>query len=121
MSFSKFEIEVTPVANHGSKVVVDGVDVTNHVKALALFAHVGEPTTLQLHTYSEGRITGEGVVEVLVENGQTAAVWLRQVDRKAVDERAMKRGGWGDSSTLTDNVIEVLLEMLSETESSPHP
>lgn len=117
--FAKFELTVTPVSNHGgSKVVVNEVDITSQTKAIALFAQAGHPTTLQVHTYAEGVVTGEGIVEIHVEGKDGIAAWLRQVNRASVDARALNRGGWGDDSTLTDNVIETLLEMLDENKPS---
>lgn len=119
MSFSKFKINVTPIGR-GSTVEVDGVDVSKNIKAMALFAHASEATILQLHTYGEGTIVGEGVVEVIREDNSGMAAWLRSVNRSKVDELALQRGGWGSASTLTDNVIEVLLEMLDEAQSQPN-
>lgn len=118
---AKFFAQVTENGGPGTVIVVNGQDVSRHVEAFAVLSKVGEPTTLQVHTRSEGKIEGEGVVEVYVDNQKGLGQWLREVDRKKVDKEAMGRGGWGDSSTLTDHVIDVLLEMLDATEPTPHP
>lgn len=114
---AKFEIDVS-LAGKGS-VVVNDTDLSNDTEALALFSKAGEPTTLQLFTHASGIAKGEGIVEIHVDNKEGLASWLRQVNRGTVDAAAMSRGQWGDGSTLTDNVIDTLLEMLDATELSP--
>lgn len=120
MSFAKFDIEVGPIGR-GGKVVVNDVDVSKNLKAIALFAQATEPTILQLFTYGEGHLEGEGIVEVHRTDRNEVGAFLRSVDRKKVDERSLNRGGWGVEGTLTDHVIETLLEMLDETQPGPHP
>lgn len=118
-NFAKFEVELTPIGR-GGKVIVNGEDVSNQTSGVAVFSKVGEVTTLQVMTYAEGVVKGEGVVEVYVDNQRGLSEWLRQVNRSKVDELALARGGWGSDATLTDNVIEVLLEMLDAPEPSPN-
>lgn len=117
MGVAKFEIELTSVGV-GSKVVVDGQDVSNQVASMALLAKPGEPTVLQLQMFTSGLVKGEGIVETYIDNLKTMRVWLSQVNSQEVDRRAMDRGTWGDGSTLTDHVLDVLLEMIDETESA---
>lgn len=114
---AKFEIEVNAIGK--GKVVVDGRDISNDVQALSLISATREPTILQLQMAGSAVLQGEGIVETYSNDPKMFADWLRQVNRKDVDSRALERGGWGDGSTLTDHVLDVLLEMLDETESTP--
>lgn len=115
----KFNIDVS--MNGRGTCTVDGKDVSRDIHAIALFAKTGEPTVLQLYSYAEGILEGEGVVEVYVDNRKALGEFLRTVDSKVVDKRALGRSSWGDQATLTDHVIAVLLEMLDETQPGPHP
>lgn len=119
MSFAKFNIKVGAIGR-GSEVTVNEVDVTQNLNAFALFASASDPTILQLFTYGEGVVEGEGIVEIHRDDRKSLGEFLRQVNPKTVDERALNRSGWGDNATLTEHVIAVLLEMLDETQPGPH-
>lgn len=111
---AKFEIDVEPVGR--GKIVVDGQDISNSVKAVSVLATAGEPTLLQLQMFGSGTLKGEGIIETYSEDPRAFVMWLKSLNRQDIDQQAMNRGGWGDSSTLTDHVLDILLEMLDETE-----
>jgi hypothetical protein len=115
---AEFKIQIDE--NGHGVVEIDGKDISRETRAFAITSAPREPTVLQLHMFSKGTLEGDGIVEVLLPNeGPDVREFLRGVDRQKLEERALERGGWqGQPGTMTDHYVEVLLEMVNETESS---
>ncbi len=115
--FAKFEVEVTPIGR-GSKIIVNGEDVSTRVAALAFHASASpaEATVLQLFMYADGKIEGEGIIECYVQTPEAIKDWLVGINRPALEAAALSRGGWGGAGggTLVDHVVETMLEMLEK-------
>lgn len=121
-TFAQFEMTVPPLARGGeAKIVVNGQDLTNRTRAVALFAASDQPTTLQIHMYGQGKVEGAGIVEVHTHTKEGTKRWLRSLNPKEIDQLALNKSGWGDQGTLTDKVIEVLLEKLDENTPEEDP
>jgi hypothetical protein len=115
--FAHFEVDITPIGR-GSKIIVNGEDVSNRVSAFAVHASSSpaEATVLQLFMYADGKIEGDGIVEAYKEDNAQIADFLKGVDRSQLEAAALERGGWSGTGqgTLVDHVVETLLEMLEK-------
>lgn len=104
MSLKKFEIDADPLGT--ARVTVDGVNVSEGLRALELVVAKDEITTLVLHTMGSGTIQGEGLVKVVDAN---LANIIASLDPEEIEQEAMSRTQWG-----TKNVVQLAVEIIKE-------
>jgi len=98
------------------KLVIAGVDVTEHVRAVDMYAQEGEPAEVQVWVTKPGVITGEGIVVVHEppdEETITQAVrtFLESLDVKTLQSAADALPSvWATKPA--ENVLKVILEAL---------
>lgn len=103
----------------GIAVEVDGRDVTGEVdlRAVQVFAGLGQATVLRLDVLGGGVVEGEGVVEVVRDgsSGPTVGSFLAAVDAEAVERAALERMGASDEqpAEFVRSVIAVLRGLAS--------
>lgn len=108
MSAAKWKID------HGlfkAKVEVNGQDVSDIARSATLFLAHGQVPTLTLELRgSEGSIEGEGIVEVGYDRGLN----LDDLDPEEIEGEALSRQQWGDDKTLTEHILDVIREKMSQ-------
>lgn len=109
VGLAKFTLDLTATGS-GSAVIVNGLEVTEFVRSVAVRASHGDVTTLMLDVAGDGIIAGEGVVEVRnVEGLQDAAAIVRSMDADQMQAQASGRADLGTSYT------KALLALVAET------
>lgn len=108
----RFEIDITPLGDVGSRVVVEGADLTRAVRGLQVTSVAGEPTLLALMPAAgyAGRITGEGEVLEMTE-GVGAVEFLQTVSASELEQTVMQFMSTPDGSHLSvaQGFLSVLL------------
>lgn len=105
----KFKISIGPVGIES--VMVGDQDLTAEVSAVQIVSADREVTELILQCHGPVEIEGEG--SILIARPGALAEAIQTLDPKKVEEEALNRGGWGQSKTLTENVIDVIVEKLN--------
>lgn len=110
MKPANFEIEFGPVGLH--RVSVNGQDLTSEVHGAQLQQRTGQAASLVLELSGVGEVKGEGVVYLKPATAERSSMtdFLRTVDAKQLEERALDRLSWDEQGTLSSVILQILLE-----------
>ena len=103
-----FKINLTPVG-FGSKVEIDGQDVTSQIMGLNITSAVGSPTEIYLQMVpGKLELEGDGIIHVL--SSGSVKKFLSGLDPNVVKAMALESMGWdeGDPLMAVINVIKHL-------------
>lgn len=85
---------------------VNGEDVSHMVRGLSLDLAVKEVPVLTLQLSGRnGKIVGEGIVEVMGEGPDLTAL-----DAEEIEAEALARQSWGETKSLTQLIIDIIQE-----------
>lgn len=114
---ARFNMDLTP-AGVGSKVEVNGEDVTDNLRAVTVRTAEGEVTKVLLEVFAARdttRIQGEGVVYVETPGetpmpGEAALEFLRDLDPVELEKAILREGeGLGDGRGTGEMALAVLM------------
>lgn len=112
VGLAKFTLDLD-AAGSDATVVVNGYEVSDVVRSVAVRSQPGDVTTLMLDVMGDGVVTGEGVVEVRNVEGLTdAAAIVRSID---ADQLAAQAQGQADMGSSYTKVVLGLVADLLET------
>ncbi|MGW5989553.1 hypothetical protein ACWFRT_13640 [Streptomyces anulatus] len=98
------------------RIVIDGTDLSKHLRGFALEHSVGGPPTLVLYANAHHGLQFEGVAHVVVgeqqDPGQTVAAFLANIDPAALSRAALNRDDLdGTPHELTRAMLMTLTDM----------
>lgn len=110
---NKFSVEQKSLQRY--EIVVDGVDISEHVSHFVYDSQVGELPRLILEGYGTGTIAEQtGVAIERVHDRAALVEFLMNVDPELLEKKAMGRLGMeGDTDTPVAAILKTLMEMAS--------
>src|SRR5688572_11106777 len=113
--FATYEIQLSE-SGRSNKVVINGQDITDQCIGVDIQAAPMLPSVVTVHTAAEVKIVGMGTVIQKVHSREHIEAIVKKLNLKDLDQRAMNKSGWGSEGTLTEHVVETLLEMIGENQ-----
>ena len=111
MTFANFDIHL-PAAGRGARIVVNGEDVSDRCSRVAVESAAGEVTRVYLTSFAEGRIQGEGVVEVRipadVDQREAVLEFLDNLDPSVIEQEVLASMGGLDGGSTGEAFLTVL-------------
>lgn len=113
--FATYDIQLSGTGR-GSRIIINDQDISDQAQALHVDSAYDQITTITVQTMANVHLVGQGIVIQKISSVEGLTDLLRSVSFKELDERAMNKAGWGVEGTLTEHVVEALLEMIGEAQ-----